>query len=207
MPLTQEEIDSIKDQLREQVSQMPEDKKAAAMKQIDEMSSGAIESLVKQQKSMHSHDNKSIFRMIIDKEIDAVDVAENKAGIAVLDINPISKGHSMIIPKKVAKTAKDISTQCFSLAKKLSKNITSKLQAKSTEIQTETKFGETIIHVIPIYDVPLNINSQRHKTEMEELKKTGDKIRIVKKVRIPKIKPAVRQKPDTPAIQLKRHIA
>ena len=206
MSLSQDQIESIKDQLRQQVQHLPEDKKKSALEQIENMSEETIESLVKQQKAQSSGDNKSIFRMIVDKEIDAIDVAENPESIAVLDINPISSGHLMIIPKKAVSASKSIPAKCFSLAKKLSQQVIKKLGAKSAEIQTETKFGEAILHVIPIYKEPLNINSARQKALMDDLKKIAEKIRIVKKVKIPKIKIASRTQ-DSSAIQLKRRIA
>ena len=208
MPLTPNQVESIKEQLRQQVESMPEDKKAPALKQIEEMSPETIESLVKQQRSQNSEGEKrSIFRMIVEREIEAIDVGENKYALAVLDINPISKGHIMIIPKKAVDKAKLIPTPCFALAKKISQNIISKLRAKSTEIQTETKFGESIIHVIPIYNESLNINSPRQKAQTDELKSLADKIRIIRKIRIPKIKKQSYQMSNTPAIQMKRRIA
>jgi histidine triad (HIT) family protein len=43
---------------------------------------------------------KSIFSRIIDREIPAHIVAEDSAFIAFLDINPLSKGHTLIVPKE-----------------------------------------------------------------------------------------------------------
>ena len=208
MTLTEEEVESIRQQLREQVENLPGDKKQAALQQIETMSPEAIESLVKQQKSQYSQEKeqKSIFRMIVDKDIDAIQVAENKQSLAVLDINPISKGHVMIIPKSAVPKTKQIPTQCFSLAKRISQNIIKKLSAKSTEIQTETKFGESIVHVIPIFQEPLNINSPRQKSSQEDLKMIADKIKIVKKIKIPRIKQPSK-KSESPAIHKKRRIA
>ena len=59
--------------------------------------------------------------MIVDKDIASTIIDENKFAIAVLDINPISKGHTMIIPKKPVSDAKMLPGQSFSLAKKNSK--------------------------------------------------------------------------------------
>ncbi len=41
----------------------------------------------------------SIFTKIINKEIDSYILAENDNFISILDINPIKKGHSLVIPK------------------------------------------------------------------------------------------------------------
>ena len=42
MPLTEEELESLREQLRGQVSHLPESQKAQALKQIDEMSFGKL---------------------------------------------------------------------------------------------------------------------------------------------------------------------
>jgi histidine triad (HIT) family protein len=44
--------------------------------------------------------SKSIFSRIIDKEIPAHVVAEDSDFLAFLDINPLGKGHTLIVPKK-----------------------------------------------------------------------------------------------------------
>ena len=41
----------------------------------------------------------SIFTKIINKEIDSYILAEDNNFISILDINPIKKGHSLVIPK------------------------------------------------------------------------------------------------------------
>lgn len=43
---------------------------------------------------------KTIFSKIIDREIPAHVVAEDSNFIAFLDINPLSVGHTLIVPKK-----------------------------------------------------------------------------------------------------------
>lgn len=42
----------------------------------------------------------SIFTRIIKREIPAYIVAEDDNHIAILDINPLVKGHTLVIPKK-----------------------------------------------------------------------------------------------------------
>lgn len=209
MALTKEEVESIKEQLREQVQSLPDDRKAQALQQIASMSDDAIESLVKQERQKtEGKESKSIYRMIIDEDIDSIKIAETKTDLIVLDINPISQGHCLVIPKEPAKDPKNLKSTTFTLAKKISKRIEEILKAKSTEIIPEKKFGETIIHVIPVYDKPLSLLSPRQKTAQEELKKIGDKIKIVQKPKIPTIKKTT-QKPSNNSIQLpklKRHI-
>ena len=85
--------------------------------QIDSMSSEALELMIKQQQE---NQGQTIFRQIINKEIPSVSVGENSKALAVLDINPISKGHVMILPKTPARNPKEIPKEAFELAKEIS---------------------------------------------------------------------------------------
>lgn len=206
MVLTQDEVNELKDQLREQVKSLPEHQKKAALQQIESMSPETLETMVKQQQSSKPKGSqKGVFRMIVDKELPSKLIEENKEALAVLDIKPISKGHIIIIPKKVIANAKNLPNSIFSLAKKISKRIESKLQAKATEIQTEFKFGETILNLIPIYSEPLNLNSPRTDSKEKELEEIQNKIKLIKKPKIEKIK--IKSTPQSSAVIMKRRIA
>src|SRR3989344_404637 len=178
MTLTQSQIKQLKEQLKAQVSHLPQQQKSEALKQIDSMSDEAIETLLKQQSQSqeNSPDGNNIFRMIINGEIDSIKIKETPEAIAVLDINPISKGHLMIIPKSPVKNPKQIPKSVFSLAESLSKKITDNLKAKSVRLETAQQFGEAIIHLIPIYDKPLNIKSPRSKASQEELSPIAEQL-------------------------------
>lgn len=171
MALTQEQIKELKEQLAEQIKNLPEEQKSSAQSQIDSMSSEALESMLKQQQSQVK-----IFRKIISKEIPSKIIKENDDAIAVLEIRPISKGHSLIIPKNEIKDAKELSPKTIELSQEISKEIQEKLNPKSIEIQTENKFGEIIINIIPIYDEKLDIFSDRIESTESELDKTYQEI-------------------------------
>jgi diadenosine tetraphosphate (Ap4A) HIT family hydrolase len=185
MPLTPEQVEELKDQLREQVHQLPDDQKNDAFQQIDKMSSEAIEAMLENQKSQSSQE---IFRLVLEGKIPSRKVAENDAAIAVLDIKPISKGHTIIIPKSQAKKSSQISSNAFELAKKVSEKIISGLKAEGTEIQTEFKFGEIIVNVVPIYDRSLNITSPRYEAQESELDEVQKMITIKEEKKIEVIK-------------------
>ncbi len=157
MSLTPEQAQQLKNQLKEQIKHLPDSQKQKAESEIEQLSDDAIEEMLQHQKTLQ----KSIYRAIINGEIPSKKIDENEEAIAVLDIKPISKGHAIVIPKKEVMDVKDLSTQASALAKKLAKRIETKLNAKEVEIQTEFKFGEIIINLIPIYDKPLSLSSQR----------------------------------------------
>jgi len=186
MALTNEQVQELKSQLLSQVQNLPETQRQQAEQQIKEMSPEAIETMLNQQVQGQS-ENKTIFRMIVEGDIPSNKIDENLKSIAVLDINPISKGHTLIIPKEGIKKTKDLPEEAFTLAKKVSKSIIENLDAKTTEIQTEQKFGEITLHVIPIYDSPLNLSSPRQKSNEEELVKIAKKLKPLTKKEVIKI--------------------
>ena len=203
MALTPEQIKELKAQLYEQVAHLPPEQRKAAEQQINSLSPEALESMIKQQQGASApkeskkpkEPEKPILRKIIDKEIPSVIVDENTHAIAVLDILPISEGHTIVIPKLPAKTAKDIPAQALALAKKIAKRLITNLKATSAQLITETKFGETIINVLPSYDSSLTLESPRSKTSIEALEKIAKKIRPVKKRPLIKIKTENKNQP------------
>jgi len=199
MALTPEQVKELKAQLFQQVQNMSEPQKSQAIEQINAMSAEALESMIKQQQARSGGgkggaddegEQKGVFRMIIDKEIPSKVVAENEDCLAVLDIKPISKGHTVIITKKQAKDEKSIPSSAFKLAKAITKNFKKKLKAKDSLVAAEQKFGEYILNVIPIYDKPLSLSSPRTDAPKEELEKTLDLIKVIEKLKkkIQKIK-------------------
>jgi len=204
MPLTPDQVKELKEQLKSQVQNLPQEQKSAALQQIDSMSNAALEMMLKQQQSQsYSNDSdsqKTIFRMIVDKEIDSIIVSENSEALAVLDINPISKGHCMIIPKSPVTSPNKIPKAAFELAESLSKKIIENLKAKEAKAHTQTQFGEAIIHLIPIYpDSPnLSINSPRSKSSQDDLISTAKEIQkeVIKISTAPKEKIVLSSKPD-----------
>ena len=183
MALTSDQIRELKNQLLTQIQNLPSEQREHAKQQIESMSPQALETMLQQQQSSS---DKNIFRLIVDKEVDSVIVAETLNSIAVLDINPISEGHTIIIPKNPVKTTSEVPKDSISLAKNLVEKIKSNLNTKSVDMQMENKFGETIIHLIPIYEKPLSLQSQRHKSTIENLQSIAEKINtIVEKIEKP----------------------
>jgi len=129
--IPKEQIEQIKKQIIEQIeSTFPEDKKFSAIEQIQAMNSKQLEefliqnNLIKTSSSPNSlqfQNSQCIFCSIASGKIPCYKIDENKDSIAILEINPISKGHTLIIPKKHVSTEK-IPQSAFSLAKNCKKN-------------------------------------------------------------------------------------
>ncbi len=200
MPLSPEQIQELKNQFKEQIAHLPEDKRIEAEQQIEQLSDETIEEMLHHQKILQ----KPVYRAIVSDEIPSKKIDENEEAIAVLEIKPISKGHTIIIPIKEVKDVKDLPTQASTLAKKIAKRIETKLSAKNVEIQTEFKFGEIIINIIPIYDKPLSLNSPRQEIPEPQLAELQNILKSKPKENV--IEPEKETKEITIIPKLKRRI-
>ncbi|MEK6844170.1 MAG: HIT domain-containing protein [Nanoarchaeota archaeon] len=205
MAITKQQAKELKAQLIQQISNLPPERKAEAEYQINSLSEEALESMLDEQQKTKSQ---RIFRLIVEKQIPSVKLDENSKAIAVLSTKSISKGHTIIIPKNEVEKEKDMPKEVYSLAEELSKKLINSLKAKSTSIISEKIFGETIIHIIPIYDKPLDLKSKREDLSAEQLEKIKLEInveRIEKKVEKIKIKTPSKIQPDQ-ILKLKRRV-
>lgn len=177
MPLTQHQIKELKAQLKAQVQNLPLEKKSSALQQIEEMSPEALETLLHQQTNSKE---KTIYRMIVNKKVDSVQIAENQEAIAVLEISPISKGHTLIIPKSPISNLKELPKKIFALTQELTDKLVSNLKASSVKAETEKKFGEVVLNLIPIYDKELSLTSPRTKASPQQLQEIKSSLETIK---------------------------
>ncbi|OGJ12998.1 hypothetical protein A3K82_01110, partial [Candidatus Pacearchaeota archaeon RBG_19FT_COMBO_34_9] len=152
-------------------SSFPEEQMTNARQQIESMNAEQLENfleknnLIKKESNTEDAGRECIFCAIVSDKIKSVRIDENEGAIAVLEINPISKGHSIIIPKE---HTEKISKKTLSFAKKVSKNIQKKFSPKSIEISKSKLFGHEIINLLPVYTNE-NFNSEKKSAKMEEL--------------------------------------
>lgn len=102
---------------------------------------------------------KTIFSEIINKKIKANILFENKRVIAFYDINPIEKGHFLVVPKNYSRNLKTIKNKDLSylicIAKKLALKELKKLNVNGFKLQinNELESGQEVfhthIHIIP----------------------------------------------------------
>ena len=102
-----------------------------------------------------------IFCKIINKEIACHKVYEDEDNLAFLDVTPIAKGHTVIIPKEHVKTLTDISDEklqsLFLAVKKVQQTLQDKLNPLGFNggWNNEEVAGQTVphlhIHVLPRY--------------------------------------------------------
>lgn len=202
MALSKEQIQEVKKQLHEQIQHLPLNKKDEAKKQIESMSPESLESLVQQQTQ------NSPFRLIISKKIESAIIKESPEAMAVLEISPISKGHTLIIPKNKIEEKIKIPQSIQKFVKKVIEKLSLALKPKEIKEIIDKKFGEIIIDLIPEYDKKISQNSERKKLEKSELEKIAKEIntpreKIEKKVE--KIKIEDKKEKEKPQ-KLKRRI-
>ncbi len=101
---------------------------------------------------------KSIFSKIINKEIPSFNVAENDFAIAFMDINPIAKGHVLVVPKKQVDYLFDLDDDTYNklwdFVKVVSKGIKKTIQCNRVGVSVVgLEVPHAHVHLIPINSV------------------------------------------------------
>ena len=104
-------------------------------------------------------------------------IAENKDNIAILELNPLSKGHTLVVPKK---HLDKISESTRELAEAVSKKLQEKFSLKEVKVNELEIMGHAILEVIPIY----GDERQREKATKEELEFVQKEILKVEEIKI-----------------------
>ena len=125
----------------------------------------------------------TIFSKIVAGEISCYKIAETENFLAFLDVFPLAKGHTLVIPKKETDYIFDIEDKEFAALQLFSKNV-----AKAIEKAIPCKrIGVAVIglevphahiHLIPLNNVS-DINFSRPKLNLpkEEMEEIAEKIR------------------------------
>ena len=119
----------------------------------------------------------SIFTKIINGEIPGYKVAEDENFIAILDVNPNAKGHTLCIPKqeinKIFDMDEDLYLGLMKFSRKVAKAIEKTVECKRIGVAVVgLEVPHTHVHLIPLHDMD-DIRFQRKvsltKEEFEEL--------------------------------------
>jgi histidine triad (HIT) family protein len=124
----------------------------------------------------------SIFTKIVKGEIPSYKIAESESCFAFLDINPLAKGHALVIPKKEVDYIFDLEDelyqQLFHFAKKVGLAIETVMPCKRMGMIV---FGLDVphahIHLIPINKAgDMNFSSPKLKLGQDEFLEIAAKI-------------------------------
>lgn len=114
---------------------------------------------------------KSIFSKIVKGEIPCYKIAENDNCLAFLDISPLEKGHTIVIPKieidYIFDLNNDMFNDLFLFSKKIAKGIQTYTNCKKVGIAVVgLEVPHAHIHLIPLF-TGLEINFQREKLKLK----------------------------------------
>jgi len=125
----------------------------------------------------------SIFTKIINGEIPSYKVAENDNYYAFLDINPLSKGHTLVVPKKEVDYVFDLDDATFmglfEFSKKVSKAIETSIDCIRIGLVV---YGLDVphahIHLIPLKGTGNELDFSKPKVHLtqEEFSEIAEKI-------------------------------
>ena len=126
----------------------------------------------------------SIFTRIIQGEIPCYKVAEDDRYFAFLDINPLTEGHTLVVPKKETDYLFDLDDDTLAgmvlFAKRIAKRIREKIACKRVAvIVLGLEVPHAHIHLIPINnEKDVDFHREKLKLSPEEFKRISTMIAL-----------------------------
>lgn len=127
---------------------------------------------------------KGIFTKIIQGEIPSYRIAENEKFYAFLDINPLAKGHTLVIPKKeinyIFDIADDTLAEMIVFAKKVGLAVEANIPCKRIGLAVlGLEVPHAHIHLIPINSVfDIDFKQEKLKLVASEFEEISKSIRL-----------------------------
>jgi histidine triad (HIT) family protein len=124
----------------------------------------------------------SIFSKIIKREIPAYIVAEDDFNIAILDINPLVEGHTLVIPKKQVDYYFDLEDEDFKRLNNFSRKVAHAIGKVIPCLRVGVSIiglevPHTHVHLIPLNSMDdMNFSRPKLKLSQEEFEKTAQQI-------------------------------
>ena len=125
----------------------------------------------------------TIFTKIVNGELPSYKVAENEKFLAFLDINPLARGHTLVIPKKEVDYIFDIEDELykelFAFAKKVGRAIDKAIPCERVGITViGLEIAHAHIHLIPINSIyDMDFKQPKLKLSEQEFEDISNKIR------------------------------
>lgn len=175
MEHTKEDLVNIKNKLIDHISKNYEPEKSKELiESINIMNDGEFLDFLKEQGLIKEGKEPCIFCSIVFGEIPSTKIEENEKAIAILDINPASLGHTLIIPKEHL-DKNSLPREVEELTDSIKEKLTKTFNPKKIEVTPSNIMGHEIINIIPVFNNE-NINSKRKKLSEEELKELKKEI-------------------------------
>jgi histidine triad (HIT) family protein len=125
----------------------------------------------------------SIFTKIVQGEIPCHKIAEDDKYFAFLDISPLAKGHTLVIPKQEVDYIFDLEDDVLAglnlFAKKIAKAIDKSVECKRVGVAViGLEVPHTHIHLVPLNNIgDLNFENPKLSPSQEELAEVAEAIR------------------------------
>jgi len=125
----------------------------------------------------------TLFSRIISGEIPCYKIAEDKDYFAFLDINPLTKGHTLVVPKKEEDYLFDIEDASLAgmmvFAKRIALALGKAVPCKRVGVAVlGLEIPHAHIHLIPIHNLgDINFGKPKLKLSPEEFQKIAEKIK------------------------------
>jgi len=127
----------------------------------------------------------TIFTKIVEGEIPCYQIAEDEHFLAFLDVNPLVKGHTLVIPKKEQDYLFDIEDESYLnlqlFAKKVAVQLKSKIQCKRIGVAViGLEVPHAHIHLIPLNTMDdMNFSRQKLKISSTELAEIAEELKMI----------------------------
>jgi histidine triad (HIT) family protein len=124
----------------------------------------------------------SIFTRIIKGEIPCYKIAEDENYFAFLDINPLSKGHTLVVPKKEVDYIFDLDSETYlglmAFSQKLALAIGKSVPCKRVGVAViGLEVPHAHVHLIPLVVDSINFSDPKLKLGKEEFERIAQAIR------------------------------
>jgi len=125
----------------------------------------------------------SIFTKIVNGEIPSYKIAEDEKYYAFLDINPLAKGHTLVIPKQETDYLFDLDDELLAglmvFAKKIAKAIDKAVECKRIGVAVlGLEVPHAHIHLIPLQtEADISFSNPKLKFSPEEFEQIAESIR------------------------------
>ena len=125
----------------------------------------------------------SIFTRIINGEIPSYKIAEDDNYFAFLDINPLSKGHTLVVPRKEVDYIFDLDSETYTglmeFAQKVALAIGQAVRCLRVGVAViGLEVPHAHVHLIPLHSGTINFSDPKLKLEKEEFERIAQAIQF-----------------------------
>lgn len=210
MPLTDEQAKTIKEQIINQIeSTFPEDKRESATKYIEALNNEQLEEFIKKNRLIKENgegeiienggEKECIMCLISAKKIESRVIYEDDGFLGVLELNPVSEGHTILIPKKHIEHVKELPREMLEIEEKIGKHLIKKLDASEFKLAPSEELGHAVVNIIPVYG---DAKLERKSAKKEELIKLKEKIGEISAKKEQKVESAAKREEPEKKIEI-----